>query len=334
MSPDVDTGPDEGGLGEPASGDMSPDADTGQGEPASGDTGPGEAGLLAVVNVSEGRRADVLRDLVGAAGPALLDLHHDPDHHRAVLTLGGPAAAVEAAARAVASAAVDSIDLRDHRGAHPRFGVVDVVPFVPLHPGGHPAAQGEDLSAAVGARHRFCLWAASELALPCFWYGPERSLPELRRRAFTDLLPDVGPLEPHPTAGACAVGARHSLVAYNLWLAGATVEVARRIAGAVRSPEVRTLGLAVGHRMQVSCNLVDPHQVGPAAAHAAVTAAAQRHGAAVARAELVGLLPRAVLDAIDSERWSELDVAADRTVEHRLAAGPAPCRAGSGGGLA
>jgi glutamate formiminotransferase len=280
------------------------------------------AGLLAVVNVSEGRRAAVLRDLVEAGGRAVLDLHHDPHHHRAVLTLGAhQAGTLESAVRAVARATVEAVDLRDHRGAHPRFGVLDVVPFVPLVDG-HPAGPGDDLAPALAARDRFCTWAADELAIPCFRYGPERSLPEVRRHAFADMAPDRGPAEPHPTAGACAVGARPALVAYNLWLRHTTLEVARAVAAAVRGPAIRALGLAVGDHVQVSCNLVDPYTVGPATAFARVADAAAAAGAAVARAELVGLVPAAVADAVPEGDRQRVDMDDDRTVEGRL--GPPP----------
>jgi glutamate formiminotransferase len=111
------------------------------------------------------------------------------------------------------------------------------------------------------------------------------------------------------------VGARDVLVAYNLWLVDDDLGLARRIAAELRSPAVRTLGLAVGSAVQVSCNLVAPHEVGPAEVFDLVAARA-----AVARAELVGLVPRPVLDAVPEERWDELDLAADRTIEARLAA--------------
>jgi glutamate formiminotransferase len=189
---------------------------------------------------------------------------------------------------------------------HPRLGVVDVVPFVPL--------DGESMASAVGARDAFAAWAASELGVPCFLYGPERSLPEVRRRAFVDLRPDTGPPAPHPTAGACCVGARPVLVAYNVWLSTADVAVARRVAAAVRSPELRALGLACGDRVQVSMNLVQPLVVGPADAYDAVAALAPPAGA-----ELVGLVPSAVLDRIPPSRWPELDLTRDRTIEARLA---------------
>jgi glutamate formiminotransferase len=215
---------------------------------------------------------------------------------------------LEGAVQAVAAEAVARLDLRSHEGAHPRLGVVDVVPFVPL--------AGSTMDEAVAARDRFLAWAGSELALPGFAYGPERSLPEVRRSAFAPLAPTAGPPAPHPTAGAVCVGARPVLVAYNVWLApGAGVDDARRVAREVRVPGVvRALGLDVGGRAQVSMNLVEPLRVGPAAAFDAV-----RARAAVERAELVGLLPAAVLDDVAPARWDELDVGWSQTIESRLA---------------
>lgn len=221
-----------------------------------------------------------------------------------MVTLAGPD--VEEAARRVVAAAVAAVDLRAHAGAHPRLGAADVVPFVPL--------DGAGLADAVRARDELARWAGAELGVPCFVYGPERSLPDVRRQAFRSLAPDTGPPHPHPTAGATAVGARSLLVAYNLWLApGVGVDEARTIARAIRGPAVRALGLAVGAGAQVSCNLVDPFSVGPTAAFDAVA----RH-APVARAELVGLAPAAVLDAAPRHRWPELDLDPDRTIEARL----------------
>ena len=258
--------------------------------------------LECVINISEGRDADVLAAIADTAGDDLLDLHTDAHHHRSVLTLVG-----EAAARRVATEVVARIDLRGHDGVHPRIGVVDVVPFVAL--------AGATMADAIDARDRFCEWAAAELALPCFRYGPERSLPDIRRQAFADLVPDCGPPSPHPTAGACAVGARELLVAYNLWLADADADVARRTAAAVRGDGIRALGLQVGDRMQVSMNLIEPMRVGPAEAWDRVAALAGVQGA-----ELVGLVPQAVLAAAPRSRWEELDLAPDRTIESRLAA--------------
>jgi glutamate formiminotransferase len=264
----------------------------------------------------------VLDGLASVVSRCLLDLHRDADHHRAVFTLGGPPAAVERAARQLVTAAVHELDLTDHRGVHPRFGVADVVPFVPLGQA-RPVRGDEDLSPAVSARDRFAAWLAEELGMPCFLYGPlpdgERTLPEVRRRAFKDLWPDTGPPVPHPRAGAVAVGARRPLVAYNLWVSGLEDNDAASVAAAVRTPTLRTLALAVrGHR-QISCNLVEPFVTGPADAYDAV-AAALPGGAAIAAAELVGLVPQGVLDAVPQERWTTLDLSGASTIEARLRA--------------
>jgi glutamate formiminotransferase len=264
--------------------------------------------LECVVNVSEGRDAAVIARLVAAAGDDLLDVHTDAHHHRSVLTLLGTDAP-----RRVATEAVASIDLTGHAGVHPRIGAIDVVPFVPL--------DGSTMADAVAARNGFCEWAGTALALPCFRYGPERSLPDLRREAFVGLRPDDGPDRPHPTAGACAVGARPLLVAYNLWVDADDVATVMLIAGDVRGDGIRALGLPVGDRLQVSMNLVEPGRVGPAEAWDRVARHASAHGAAVVGAELVGLVPDAVLRAIPAERWERLDLGPDRTIEARVGAG-------------
>ncbi|MGH9065549.1 MAG: glutamate formimidoyltransferase [Acidimicrobiales bacterium] len=261
--------------------------------------------LECVVNLSEGRSASLLERLTADLSGSLLDVHADPHHHRSVVTLAGPD--VEEAARLLTRRAVDLLDLSTHAGAHPRLGVVDVVPFVPI--------TGPSLAGAVSARDRFAHWAAGAMGLPCFLYGPERTLPEVRRLAFRSLPPDVGPPEPHPTAGAVSVGARPPLVAYNLWLARDDVAVARSIAAGLRGPGVRALGLDLGGRAQVSCNLIDPVRTGPAAVYDAVSARAP-----VARAELVGLIPAAALLQVPRSRWAELDLSEDRTIEARLGA--------------
>jgi glutamate formiminotransferase/glutamate formiminotransferase/formiminotetrahydrofolate cyclodeaminase len=272
--------------------------------------------LECVVNISEGRRAAVVAAVADAAGADLLDVHTDPDHNRSVLTLVG-----EDAARRVARAAVERIDLGDHTGVHPRLGAVDVVPFVPLG--------DADEAEALAARDRYVRWSAAELGVPAFAYGPERTLPDVRRRAFRDLPPSAGPPAPHPTAGATAVGARPLLVAWNVWLAEPDLALARRVASAVRDEHVRALGLPVAGGAQVSMNLVDPLAVGPAEAWDRIAALATP-----GRAELVGLVPAAVVERTDPGRRAQLDLAEDRTIEHRLAhpLGAAGARAGSAGG--
>lgn len=260
--------------------------------------------LAAVINVSEGRDLACIAAIAASAGAHCLDVHTDADHHRSVFWLAGPD--VVDAARALTREALQRIDLTQHAGVHPRIGVVDVVPFVPV-------SAASTITDAVTTRDAFAAWAARELALPCFLYGTERTLPQVRKHAFVDLTPDVGPLVPHPTAGACAVGARHPLVAYNLWLDGHDLATAKAIAATVRSPDVRALGLQVGAFVQVSCNLVNPLRFGPADIYDAVV----RH-AAIARAELVGLIGRDVLARIPGDRWAELDVGENRTLEAHL----------------
>lgn len=280
-----------------------------------------------VVNISEGRRRAVIDEAVTAAGDTVLDVHTDPHHNRTVLTLGGPLPAIEAAARRVVAVAVARIDLTRHEGIHPRFGAADVVPFVEATgTWGAPPPP-----AVVAARDRLARWAGAELALPCFRYGPERSLPEVRRTAFASLPPDTGPAEPHPTAGACAVGARTALVAYNLWLApldagpdgggpGADpAAVARALAAELRGPGLRVLGLPLPGGAQVSCNVLGPGAPGLADLYDRVAAGATAAGCRLERAELVGLVPEPVLRRVPRRRWAELDLAEDRTIESRLA---------------
>jgi glutamate formiminotransferase len=266
--------------------------------------------LECVINVSEGGDANFLAALSRAGGACLLDLHSDGDHNRSVLTLAGPGPMVEDSARSVARLVVTALDLNRHAGVHPRLGTLDVVPWVRLR--GWPVANGP-LQSAVEARDSFAGWAGRALGLPCFLYGPERSLPDVRRHAWRTLSPAAGPGQPHPSAGAVAVGARPILIAYNLWLAEPDLARAREIARAMRSPLVRTLALPVGEAVQVSCNLIAPWAYGPEAAYDAV---ASRTG--VARAELVGLAPAAVVERVPAHRWRELDLDPASTIEARL----------------
>jgi glutamate formiminotransferase len=257
--------------------------------------------LECVVNISEGSDLAVVEAIGSAAGDDLLDTHHDPHHNRSVFTLVG-----RPAAELVAEAAIERLDLSRHLGVHPRIGVVDVVPFVPL--------EGSTFADAMAARDAFAETIWERHRVPSFFYGPERTLPDVRRSAFHGLDPDVGDPRPHRTAGAMAVGARLLLVAYNVWLAEPDLASARTVARQIREPAVRALGLQVGERVQVSMNLVDPGSVGPAEAYDRVAALAPAAGA-----ELVGLVPRAVLDATAPERWAALDLGPDRTIEARLA---------------
>jgi glutamate formiminotransferase len=275
--------------------------------------------LACAVNVSEGRDRAVLEQLAHAAGGNLLDVHADPHHNRSVLTLGGPAPEVVDAAYELARVAVARLDLRRHEGVHPRFGVVDVVPFTPLDPDGSPHPD-LSLDVALRARERFARACGEQLGVPCFYYGPERDLPTVRRLAFSPLLPDWGPHRPHPTAGATAVGARGPLIAYNVWLDSTDLVLAQRIAKAIRASGLRALGLPVGRYVQVSCNLTEPFRQRPDVVFDHVEALTRAEGVRVLRAELVGLAPAAVVNAIPPERRQQLDLDEERTIEARLKA--------------
>ena len=256
--------------------------------------------LECVINISEGRNHAIIDSLAQSCAGDLLDIHSDPDHNRSVFTLVG----VEAP-RALARAAVATLSLGDHSGVHPRIGVVDVVPFVPL--------VDSTMHDAQKARDEFAAWAAEELHVPSFLYGTERTLPDIRKNAWTSLFPEVGLNAPHPTAGAMCVGVREPLVAYNLWLEDVDLEKTRRIASAVRTASIRTLGLQVGAFTQVSVNLIQPMVAGPNDVFEAVSQHAKVH-----HAELVGLLPASVLATIPRARWEDLDLSVERTIEWRV----------------
>ena len=256
--------------------------------------------LECVINISEGRDTAILAALAQSCAGDLLDVHSDSDHNRSVFTMVG----IDAP-RMLARAAVSALTITDHSGVHPRLGVVDVVPFVPLVP--------STLQEAQQARDEFAAWAAEELNVPCFLYGLERTLPDIRKSAWTTLMPDVGPRVAHPTAGAMCVGVREPLVAYNLWLENIDLATTRRIASAVRTANIRTLGLQVGPFTQVSANLISPMIAGPSEVYDAVSQHTTVH-----HAELVGLLPAAVLATIPRARWEDLDLSVEQTIEWRL----------------
>jgi glutamate formiminotransferase / 5-formyltetrahydrofolate cyclo-ligase len=261
--------------------------------------------LESVANVSEGRDEESLAKLREAlSAPArLLDVHVDPDHNRSVFTLVGRGEdLVETLARGMARA-VALIDLRHHRGAHPRVGAVDVVPIVPLRREDEAAAREAALD--LGER------VAAELGLPVFFYGRltedgrepaffRRGGPEeLQRRVDAgELAPDRGPARLHPTAGGVILGVRRPLIAFNVNLGSRDVGVAREIARAVRERDggfrgVRALGLELptAGLVQVSMNVTDWEAAELHEIVARIAREARSRGAEVAGSELVGLMP-------------------------------------------
>jgi glutamate formiminotransferase len=264
--------------------------------------------LACVPNVSEGRDERVIAELartVATAGAELVDVHRDPDHHRAVLTLLGEAGAIARAALGVARTAVARIDLRKHVGVHPRLGALDVLPFVPL--------RDTPMADAVAVAHQVGETIAAELGVPVFFYEAAarrahcRALPAIRAGGFEALserltdprwCPDAGPARPHPTAGATVVGARGVLVAFNANLATGDLLAARAIARAIREssgglPAVRAIGVDLITRAtaQVAMNLVDYRRTSVETVIARVDEEAHRAGVTVRDFELVGCAP-------------------------------------------
>ena len=261
--------------------------------------------LECVINISEGRDIDALRQLAAVCANDLLDVHFDPEHNRSVFTLTGVTAP-----RRLTKLAVQILQLDTHQGVHPRLGVVDVVPFIAL--------DESTMHDAILARDEFAHWASSELSVPCFVYGAERTLPDIRHQAWSNLQPQYGPGAPHSTAGAICVGARDSLVAYNVWLdPTTTAETAGLIAQSVRGDGIRTLALRVGNHWQISMNLIDPERIGPDIATDRVIHFAKQNNVEIERCELVGLISQHALNKISQQRWTELDLSAERTIEFR-----------------
>lgn len=265
-----------------------------------------------VPNFSEGRAAKRLyrlEEAMRATGVKLLDRHSDPDHHRSVFTFAGQLDSIRRAVLASAAVAVEEVDLRCHRGRHPRVGALDVVPLVPLGETRRSACL--DLARDLGDR----LWR--ELRVPVYYYGSaavqssRTKLEAVRNLGFEKLSrlaqsgevrPDVGGPALHPSAGACCIGVRDYLVAFNVQLAGQDDRAARQIARLIREssgglPGVKALGIYLESAgvAQVSMNLTKLGRTPVFAAYDAVCAEAGRLGASVLDSELVGLVPRAAL---------------------------------------
>ncbi|MCR4424759.1 MAG: glutamate formimidoyltransferase [Firmicutes bacterium] len=266
-----------------------------------------------VPNFSEGRRPEVVAAIVEAIaqtpGVRILDHTSDHDHNRSVVTFVGPPEACTEGAFAGISRAADLIDMEAHCGGHPRIGAADVVPFVPIR--GVTMAECVELARTLGKR------VAEELGIPVYLYGEaatspdRRNLADIRRGEYEGLKqtidtperhPDFGPPRLHPTAGATVIGARMPLIAFNVNLGTGDLEIARKIARAVRGSSgglvhVRAIGVMLSERniAQVSMNLVDYTRTPIHRAVEMVRREAQRYGVPIVETELIGLMP---LDAI------------------------------------
>lgn len=292
--------------------------------------------VACIPNFSEGRRGEVVEAIAAAMravrGARLLDVEMDGSHNRAVMTVVGEPAAVLAAAFAGVRRAAELIDMDAHQGEHPRLGAADVVPLVPV--------QGISMAECVALARQLAQRIGEELAIPVYLYGEaatrseRRDLPNIRRGQYEGLKetiaadperqPDFGPAR-LGRAGATVVGARKPLIAFNVNLTTADLQVARAIARRVREvngglPAVRALGVDLPARgqVQVSMNLVDYERTPIHVAFAAVQAEAARLGVAVAGSELVGLVPLAALSQAAAHYLQLEGFSAQNVLEARL----------------
>ncbi|HXF05745.1 MAG TPA: glutamate formimidoyltransferase [Blastocatellia bacterium] len=301
-----------------------------------------------VPNFSEGRRREVVDEIVAAIcsvpDVVLLDREMDPDHNRSVITfVADPDAAVEAAVRATRRAA-ELIDLNRHKGEHPRIGATDVIPFIPI--------RNVTMDECVELARRTGRRIAEELGIPVYLYEraatrPDRvDLANIRRGEFEglretirtdpDRRPDFGEPRIHPTAGATVVGARQPLIAYNVNLNTTNLDVARKIARAVRGRDgglryVKALGFELKDRglVQVSMNLTDYQATPIFRAFEMVKREAERYGVSVLSSEIVGLVPQAALDQC-AEWYLQLEnFTPDQILENRLNAALAEAQRGT-----
>ena len=271
--------------------------------------------IESVPNISEGRRPEVVAAIVEAIRLApsvrVLDFSSDAAHNRSVITMAGDAAGLKAAVLAMFAAAIPAIDLRRHTGEHPRLGAVDVVPFVPI--------EGVTMEDCVRLAKETAAAVAERFQLPVYLYeeasdNPARkNLEDIRRGQFEGLAakisspgwaPDFGPTAPHATAGASVIGARMPLIAYNINLATDRLDVAKRVAAAVRFSSgglryVKAMGVALAHRgiVQVSMNLTNYERTPMSVVFDAVKQEAARDGVTILESEIVGLVPAAALTA-------------------------------------
>ena len=291
--------------------------------------------LQCVPNFSEGRDPSFLNELelVLREFPVkVLDLSMDADHNRADCTFLGDPDAVEACATAVTSRAVELIDMRRHAGSHPRMGAVDVVPFVPI--------RGLTMAEAAAIARRFGKTFAERHGIPVFFYEEaatseaRRNLVDVRRGEYEGMAEklqdpawtvDAGPQAFNERSGVTAVGARMPLIAFNVNLQTGDLEVAKKIANAVRHiggglRYVKAMGLSLEDRgiVQVSMNLVDYQRTPIHRAVELVRAEAARYGVLVQECELVGLVPLEALEEVASYYLQIPGFNAKQVIEYHL----------------
>lgn len=287
-----------------------------------------------VANFSEGQRRWVIDEIAAAIsvvpGNVILDQHIDPDHNRAVISFAAEPRAILLGAFQGIAAASRLIDMEQHRGVHPRLGAADVIPFIPLEE--ISLHQCVEIARQLGEK------VGTDLQLPVYLYEAaaqrpdRRNLADVRRGEYEGLklsiatdpnrFPDFGPAWMN-AAGAVIIGARNALIAFNVYLTTNEVDIARKIAKAIRYsdgglPYVKALGLLVKGKAQVSMNLTDFTQTSLYTVMEMIRGEALKYGVAVESSELVGLIPnRALLDT--AEGYLQLsNMVPDRVLEHRL----------------
>lgn len=287
--------------------------------------------IECVANFSEGRDAATVaaieKAIVSAAGVAVLRSERDVDHNRCVITFVGPPDAVAAGALLGIETAVERIDLRKHAGVHPRMGAADVVPFVPL--------EGATLADCVAIARRTGEEVWKRLRVPVYFYEAaamsedRRLLENCRRGGFESprIAPDIGGPELHPSAGACIIGARKILIAFNINLRTEDVGVAREIARKIRAssggmPFVKALGLPLADRglVQVSMNLTDFEQTPLHVVFDAVRREAFARGVEIAGSEIIGLLPKKAIEDAAAHYLQSENFESGLVLENRLRA--------------
>ncbi len=292
--------------------------------------------IECIPNVSEGRRPEIIAAMAAVVraipGVRLLDHSSDPSHNRSVFTLAGDADGVERAVLALFERTIADVDLRGHRGEHPRLGAVDVVPFVPIE--GATMADCVALAKKVGAE------VAARFQVPVYLYEEasthpaRKNLEDIRRGEFEGLAekmalagwaPDFGPAAPHPSAGAAIIGARMPLIAYNINLATDRLDVAKAIAAAIRHSSggyrfVKAMGIALETRgiVQVSMNLTNFEKTPIFRVFETVKREAEGYGVAVLESEIVGLVPSAALHAAAQFYLQIEGFTAEQVLENKL----------------
>lgn len=288
-----------------------------------------------VPNFSEGRRLWVINKIAGAAkkvkGVRVLDIEWDKSHNRSLITIVGSPDSVLTASFEMLRVATKLIDIRSHKGEHPRIGATDVVPFVPV--------SGVSLKECVLLANKLAKRVASELKIPVYLYEAAAkkkdrvNLADVRRGEYEglkaeietnkDRKPDLGPSRMHETAGAVVIGARKYLIAFNVNLNTKDVEIAKKIAAKVREKDggltaVKALGFLVGGYAQVSMNLVDYQKTNFDEAYRAIEKEAKKLKVEIKSSEIYGMIPLDALARSVKSSFKAKDFKSEQVLEKKL----------------